>query len=133
MRPESEWSTGVVPNRGIAPYTVAIRSPRDPERRDRATSIGGFSCGVEKIRDLKRWKTWPIEAWGRAILRTLEASPEPLTFNALGVVIADKTADALLGTVAEEALWKLVEVGRVEHTMSAPVLFRLRGELGGTT
>jgi hypothetical protein len=46
------------------------------------------------------------------------------TFNAIGVELLDHTADTLLGSPYDEALWQLVEAEQLEHTMEAPVLFR---------
>lgn len=121
------WVTGLTADRsGMGAYTHLIRSPDDPER-------GDIRLLPEHLRDRRAdWhrsltKT-PSSAFRRPLLLLL-AEATPRTFNALGVALLDKTADVLLETPPDVALWWLVERGLVEHSMEAPILFRAT-ELG---
>ncbi len=121
----TEWNCQPVDRSGIATYTIAIRAPDDPERVDRAPSLGGSTGGEEKIAALKVLRKAPVAKWREQILAHL-ADGVPRTFNRIGVELCDRTADNLLGSSAEDALWSAVEDGLVEHTMTAPILFRIR-------
>lgn len=115
-RPPDEWVTGALPNRtGMHAYTVVIRSPDDPERKH------------DGDRDLFPHHTLArtkAEDWKPSVILLLK-DRGPLTLNAIGVHICDKTSDIVLGSTLETAVWELVNDGRVAFTMAAPVLFRL--------
>lgn len=123
---EEEWNTRELPHLGgNYKYVVIRRAPGDPERTDRARSLGGKTWGPEKIAALEKLRKAPVDEWRDRILRHL-ADSVPRTFNRLGVELCDRTADMLLGSNAEKALWALVESGQLEHTMASPILFRRR-------
>jgi hypothetical protein len=113
----------VVDRSGIAKYTHIIRAPDDPERSD-------IRALPEALRDrTARWrrelKSSRVDAWRWAIWQLL-SDGQPRTFNRIGVELLDKTADVLLELPPDRALWSLVADKRVEHTTSAPILFRAR-------
>ena len=66
-----------------------------------------------------------VEAWSERF-RVLLADGKPRTYNALCVEAADATADVAPDN-AEAALWSMKAAGEVEHTIDAPVLWRLTG------
>jgi hypothetical protein len=116
------WVTGRAVNRtGLAAFTSLIRAPDDPDRVDIRTL-------PEAQRDrLALWRRGLARqhpaAFRRPILDLLAAGP-PRTFNAVGVLLVDKTADMLFRLPPETALWELVHAELVEHTLDAPILFR---------
>lgn len=113
------WVTRCRPDTsGMAKYTIAIRGENDPQRS--ARPIGGR---VDKAPHLKLRRTC-VEDHFAPLLAQLEQSG-PLTFNGLGVLVYDHTADMLLETVVEEALWRLVQLGKVQFTTLAPSLFAI--------
>jgi hypothetical protein len=116
--PAEEWVTGVVPDRrGTAQYVIMIRSPEDPERTPRPK--GGRK---DRAPHRKLAKT-TVAGWRPQILTLLEREG-PMTFNALSVLLIDKTADITGGTPLEEAVWKLVLERQVAFTLEAPILFK---------
>lgn len=124
-----EWTSEPVDRSGMAKYIVICRAPGDPERRDRALSLGGKTDAFTKISELKALRKASVEEWRERIVAHLQDGT-PRTFNRIGVELCDRTADMLLGSNAEKALWSTVEAGLVEHTMESPVLFRIRRSKG---
>lgn len=61
--------------------------------------------------------------WRERIQKHL-ADGEPRTFNRICVELGDVTADVAFEKAPDHALWELVAQGAVEHTMTAPILFR---------
>jgi DNA adenine methylase len=123
MRNAREWSTELVKRDGAHAYTDMIRAPGDPERSPRRPK-------GDPLRDtLALWRRRllkdSIADWAPRIFDHL-ADGQARTLNRIGVEMIDKTADNLLSTPFHEALWSLVEMGSVEHTMRAPILFRRR-------
>ena len=120
---QREWTREPVDASGPAFYTIMIRAPGDPERRtreDRHAAMGRAAASAE-------WKSLAkvsVETWAERF-RALLAGGRTLTFNALCVETADATADVAPDN-AEAALWLLKERGEVEHTVDAPVLWRMR-------
>ncbi len=122
--PPIEWVTGPTVRRdGLAHYLHLVRSPDDPERVDIRTL-------PEALRDR-------VAAWRRSLAKaTPESFEEPIlalladgvprTFNRIAVELLDKTADVLLDTPPDRALWSLVFASKVEHSIAVPVLFRIR-------
>jgi hypothetical protein len=102
---------------GPAQYIHLIRDLNDPERTERP--IGGR---VDRSPHLTLADV-AVATCGDQILGLL-ADGRARTFNAIGVELLDHTADTLLGSPYDEALWQLVEAEQLEHTMEAPVLFR---------
>ena len=102
---------------GPAQYVHLIRDLNDPERTERP--IGGR---VDRSPHLTLADV-AVATCGDQILGLL-ADGRARTFNAIGVEPLDHTADTLLGSPYDEALWQLVEAEQLEHTMEAPVLFR---------
>jgi hypothetical protein len=123
--PDSRWVTGpnTADRSGLAGFTHIIRSPDDPERTDIRKLPEALRDRAAEWR--RRLKKSSVGDWKRAIW-TLLSDGAPRTFNRIGVELADKTADLLLGLPPDRALWALVAEGRVEHTMVAPILFRAR-------
>jgi hypothetical protein len=103
---------------GIAAYVHLIRGPQDPERSarpkggraDRAPHLTLAEVALETCRE--------------QILGLL-SDGEPRTFNCIGVTLLDHTADTLFESPYDDALWQLVSEGRLEHTLEAPVFFRV--------
>jgi hypothetical protein len=116
------WVTGWRPRTcGPAQYTIMIRSPEDPERSPRPP---GGRPDRAPHRALE--KTTPSR-WTTPVLSTLQ-DHGPSTFNALSVILLDKTADITGGTPLEEALWQLACDRRIAFTLEAPVLFKIHTE-----
>lgn len=114
------WVTGQLPDlSGAAQYVVLIRAKGDPERLPR--ELMKRDMGAEWRRKLMKQPVLEIAD----ALRQHLADGEARTMNRTAVEMIDKTADLVGGTPFEEALWHLVELGEVEFTMQAPVLFRL--------
>lgn len=115
-----EWNTGQRPYLGkIYKYLIMIRGPNDPERRP------GRQDDVFPHHTLAKMKFEDIR--DRILSHLMDG--EPRTLNRIGVELWDKTSDITGMTQVEEALWVLVEDYKLEHTMSTPILFRVRGQL----
>lgn len=118
------WTCAPVDRRGPSAYVHLIRAPGDPERRARAKSLGGPGNN-DKASEGHWSKLPPAEECAEAITALL-ADDVPRTFNRIAVELWDKTADVAFGQGPDHGLWLLVERGDVEHTLTAPVLFRRR-------
>lgn len=117
MTRDVTWCWGEVPDlSGMQQFVVMIRAPGDPERLPR----DGRDMGAEWRRKLMKQ---PVGEIADALRQHLQDG-QPRTLNRIGVELIDKTADLTGGTPFETALWSLVELGEVEFTMQAPVLFR---------
>ncbi len=116
----------VYDRRGLFAYMHIVRAPGDPERRPRWSEQPVHSRPTKKKWDadkdavLNRTRDW----WRTAIVDVLTRTRRAMTFNAMGVVIADVTAD-VAPDAADDALWALVAEGVLVHTLSRPVLFKL--------
>lgn len=120
MRHAREWVTGEAVDRtGVGKYVHLIRSPGDPERRPRYK-------GQDVAPHLTARKT-PRAEWARRIAALL-SDGAPRTFNRIALELTEKTADTMMETPLDAALWDLVREERLEHTTHAPILFRLREE-----
>ena len=108
-----------VDRRGAATYVHLIRAPNDPERSPRPKG------GVRDRAPHRTLSKQPAQFWEPEILGAL-ADGIPRTFNRIGVERFDLTADVLFTTSVNKALWSLVEQGVLEHTLVAPILFRIR-------
>ena len=108
-----------VDRRGAATYVHLIRAPTDPERSPRPKG------GVRDRAPHRTLSKQPAQFWEPEILAAL-ADGIPRTFNRIGVERFDLTADVLFTTSVNKALWSLVERGFLEHTLTAPILFRIR-------
>jgi hypothetical protein len=102
---------------GAARYVHLIRSPEDPERTERPRG-GRPDRAPHRTLELTT-----VDHWKREILRLL-SDGVPRTFNRLGVELLDQTADMLLDSPVDRALWELVEASLLEHTMEGPIYFR---------
>lgn len=107
---------------GLARFTHIARAAGDPDRTD-------IRLLPPELRD--RTAAWrrglakrdPAEF--RAPILALLSDGAARTFNAVGVLLLDKTADNLLDLPPDVALWTLVADGLVEHTEHGPILFRV--------
>ena len=117
------WRSGGVDRSGLAAYTHLIRSTDDPVRLTREERKGKETAWRS---DMKR-SSQP--AWQKRIVEVLDDG-KPRTFNAICLDASggEHCADSAYQMAPDLALWHLVEVGVIEHTMEAPILFRLRDE-----
>ena len=115
------WTHERVDRSGAAAFVHLLRHEADPTRSGRPR--GGR---VDRVphRTLNRNTPRGLE---RQILELL-SDGDPRTFNRIAVELWDVTADVAFGTAADEALWRLVD-SAIEHTLQAPIFFRLRPEL----
>jgi len=102
----------------MARYLHIIRAGDDPERSPRP--IGG-----RKDRAPHRTLAETPIATCEAQILGLLADGDARTFNRIGVELLDHTADTLMGSPYDAALWNLVDRGELEHTLDHPVLFRI--------
>lgn len=132
------WDAGFVPIEFRKGYTHLIRAPDDPERlsRQERKRLGLHDPAPHRTLS----KTSRIE-WRRRIaahLRNRQGSTgyptedkkrglprRASTFNRICVEMLGVTADIAFTTPVNHALWDLVERRVVEHTLVAPILFRL--------
>ena len=103
---------------GIARYLHIVRGPGDPERSPRPA--GGLDDRAPHL----TLATATLQNCRTQILALL-ADGRGRTFNAIGVELLDHTADTLLDSPYDRALWQLVESDELEHTLDLPILFRL--------
>jgi hypothetical protein len=96
-----------------------IRSPEDPERTERPK--GGRAIRVAH----RTLELTTVDHWKREIVRLL-SDGVPRTFNRMGVELIDQTADMLLDSPVDRAVWELVEASFLEHTMEVPIYFRIQ-------
>ena len=116
---EPVFARGVrVDRSGAAQYTHLIRGADDPERSPRP--VGGREDRSPHL----TLATVDVTVCRDQIL-TLLSDGRQRTFNAIGVELLDHTADTLLGSPYDAALWQLVEEDQLEHTLEAPILFRV--------
>ena len=114
-----EYVRGVPVDRsGIAQYVHLIRATGDPERTPRP--LGGREDRAPHL----TLAEVPIPTCETRILGLL-SDGVPRSFNRIGVELLDHTADTLLNSPYDRALWNLVERAELEHTMDAPILFRV--------
>ena len=121
-----KWTNEPVRRDGLYRYTHIIRSPDDPERREKAASISK-NGPVTQPTGWRAIARLPLRECARAIVGLLEDG-RPRTFNSICVELWDKTADILFEENPDRALWLLVECGDLEHTYESPILFRLTEE-----
>jgi hypothetical protein len=124
--PEPVFVRGVrVDRSGAAQYTHLIRAAGDPERSPRP--FGGREDRSPHL----TLATVEVTICREQILSLL-SDGRARTFNAIGVELLDHTADTLLGSPYDVALWQLVDEDQLEHTLDAPVLFRACVPVQGT-
>ena len=117
--PPLDFVRGVAVDRSdIAGYLHLIRGEGDPERSPRPVGGRIDRAPHRTLADVS------VEKCCEDIIGLL-ADGRPRTFNAIGVELLDHTADTLLGSPYDEALWQLVERGAIEHTLDVPILFRI--------
>jgi len=119
VTPPRHFVRGVAVDRsGMAQYLHIIRAADDPERSPRPK-------GGRKDRFPHRTLAeTPIPTCEAQILGLL-ADGQVRTFNRIGIELLDHTADTLMNSPYDVALWILVERGALEHTLDYPVLFRI--------
>lgn len=122
MTADRTWCDETVDRSGTMSFVHLIRGPDDPERTPRPK--GGRKDRAPHL-TMRRKGPAAIDEWTKAIRAKL-ADGTPRTFNALCVEIGDVTADVVFGEAPDIALWALVCEGELEHTIDAPVLFRLK-------
>ena len=107
-----------------AQYTIMIRASDDPERltREQRRALRGPKVATEWRRGIL---SLPIPEWKSMITNGLGTPGK--TFNRLVLELTEYeyTADVAGSKNPEKALWELVDAGIVEHTMVAPILFRM--------
>jgi hypothetical protein len=102
----------------MARYVHVIRHPDDPERSPRPRG------GREDRAPHRTLAVVAADEFKPQILALL-SDGVPRSFNRIGVELLDQTADMLLGSPVDRALWALVDAGDLELTLEAPVLFRV--------
>ena len=103
-------------------YLVMIRSTFDPERTPRPKKMSD-----EPDRDRTPHLTIKKsnrEDWYEPILADVTEHGQS-TLNAIGVRVADMTADILVGSKFEAALWDLVRSQKLAWCNHTPVFFNL--------
>lgn len=121
-----EFVRGVPVDRsGMSQYLHIIRGADDPERSPRPLR------GREDRAPHRTLADTPIATCETQILGVL-SDGQARTFNRIGVELLDHTADTLMGSPYDEALWTLVDRGELEHTLDAPIFFRIPVPAGGT-
>lgn len=121
VTPATTWNRSAVDRSGSAAFVHLIRHPKDPRRSPRPPG------GRAERAPHRRLGAMDTDDLARQLLGLL-ADGVPRTFNRLAVELWDVTADVVFETAADRALWRLV--GPVlEHSLVAPVLFRIRPEL----
>lgn len=103
---------------GPAQYTVLVWAPEDPERSPRPKG------GRKDKAPHRTAEATPVDVW-REKLVALMADGTPRTFNRMCVELLDQEASIHHGSPVQDALWALVEEGRLAHTMRIPIYFRL--------
>ena len=122
----TRWVSGQAVDRsGLAAYVHLVRAPDDPKRPPRPTAAER-DAGRDQNREWRAIAKLPVPELAERIAADL-ADGEPRTFNRIAVEMFGKTADVLFDKAPDHALWTLVADGRVEHTVEAPIRFRLRG------
>ncbi len=116
------WTNEPVERSGDYAFVFMIRSPSDPERSPRA-KMGTEGSDPNSLRR-KALKKDPPELWAARIFEHL-ADGKPRTFNRIAIELVDRTADIVSDTALDAGLWLLVAQKKIEHTMQAPILFRL--------
>lgn len=116
--PESGWVTGdVIDRRGAAAYLHLVHGRGDPE----APKDKGARDPLAWKRDVNKGD---LAEWRKKILELL-AKNGPSTYNALSVHATGLASEVTFQELPDKALWSLVSDGLVEHTLVAPILFRL--------
>ena len=115
------WTRNPVDRSGASAFVHLIRHEADPTRSSRPR--GGRDDRAPH-RTLNRKTSRELE---RQILELL-SDGEPRTFNRIAVELWDVSTDIAFGTAPDEALWRLVD-SAIEHTLQAPIFFRIRPEL----
>jgi len=119
------WSTGRKPFKsGLEIYTHVIRAEDDPEEKPRGKD-GRTTTSWKELKKIPVWK------WTSLIASHL-ADEVPRTFNRICVELTGYTADVCFQENPDTALWQLVEEEVIEHSLEAPILFRIVPQLGDT-
>jgi hypothetical protein len=118
------WRCGPLKREGMYRYVHLVRAQGDPERSPR---LGAKDPKSDTLAVWRRTlKKEAPESWEPRILELL-ADGRPRTFNEIGVTLLDKTADNLHQLPPDVALWSLVDRCEIEHTLEAPIFFRVKG------
>jgi hypothetical protein len=113
------WQTGPLKRVGRTRYVHLARGLNDPEP-------GARSKTEDPLAQRARLKKASTKAWERK-LKELLGDGRPRTFQEIAVTLLDRTADAIVDLPPDQALWALVDIGVLEHTLDAPILFRTKG------
>lgn len=114
------WNTGFACSEMRGGFTHIIRSPDDPARPSRAEARAAGDGYGEAWKRLRKRQPEDVAA---EILAHLQDGV-PRTFNRIAVELWHITADVAFEGVGNTALWDLVVQQKLEHTMTAPILFR---------
>ena len=113
------WWTGPYPEgfrSGASAYTHMIRDPSDPERSEREARKGQENRVVKEIH-----RHGDVESFKKQILAHV-ADGTPRTLNRIAMELWDLTAD-IVGERIEKAFFDLVEEMKLQHTVTAPILW----------
>ena len=115
---------------GPGAYVHLIRSDTDPKRLSREEHRAlrekeGRSPATAWRRDLSILPQ-SVDRW-RQVIGVLLEDGEPRTFNRLCLELTEfaYTGDVCFRKGPDIALWRMVDASLVEHSIEAPVLFRL--------
>lgn len=120
--PFAYFTSAAADRSGLARYTHLIRAKGDPERSPRPR--GGRKDKAPHL-TMRRAGPEAVRSWREAIAALLR-DRTPRTFHRLCVEIGDIEGSIGFEEAPDEALWSLVGEGILEHTLQAPILFRLR-------
>lgn len=111
------WASGyTVPRSMRDGYTHMIRSLEDPPRSDRP------GRGDYVIAKWKKQHSRAVAEFEAEVLTYL-SDGRARTFNHISVTLYDYTAD-VAGPNMTDAVFNLVERGKIEHSLQAPIRFR---------
>lgn len=127
MSARLEWHSEPVDRSGTGAFVHLIRSDDDAKR---SPCPKGGRKDRAPHETMRRKGPAAITEWREAIRAKL-ADGVPRTFNALCVEIGDITADVAYCEAPDLALWELVCDGALQHTIKAPILFRLTPKTKG--
>ncbi len=119
------WYTGCVEREGMQRYVHLIRAEDDPRDDDRPRGRAAREAGYDRFGNLRAVRKADVDQLAARIVELLEDG-RPRTAHRIMVDAFGVSADAVFDDAPDQALWRLVDECRVEHTAYAPILFRIR-------